>query len=336
MAIDKDTLLSAEALGARLQRDRITILWLTAGLFQRHARGLGAALSGLRYLMVGGDVVDPRVAAQVRRDNPPAHLLNCYGPTETTTFATTHEIGAEAETAASLPIGKPIGNTRIYILDGDGQLAPLGVAGELYIGGAGVARGYLNRPELTAERFISDPFSADPQARLYKTGDLGRWLPDGSIEYLGRNDFQVKIRGFRIELGEIEAKLAACAGVKEAVVLAREDAPGDKRLVAYLTAQPGATLEAAALRAALSQELAEYMVPSGFVVLEAFPLTPNGKLDRKALPAPDGSQLSSRAYAAPEGEAETALAAIWRELLGVEPVAATTTSSNWADIRCWR
>ncbi|VEB43592.1 Gramicidin S synthase II [Chromobacterium violaceum] len=137
VAIDKDTLLSAEALGARLQRDRITILWLTAGLFQRHARGLGAALSGLRYLMVGGDVVDPRVAAQVRRDNPPAHLLNCYGPTETTTFATTHEIGAEAETAASLPIGKPIGNTRIYILDGDGQLAPLGVAGELYIGGAG-------------------------------------------------------------------------------------------------------------------------------------------------------------------------------------------------------
>ncbi|KMO00654.1 AMP-binding enzyme, partial [Chromobacterium violaceum] len=173
---------------------------------------------------------------------------------------------------------------------------------------------------LTAERFIADPYSADPQARLYKTGDLGRWLPDGSIEYLGRNDFQVKIRGFRIELGEIEAKLAACAGVKEAVVLAREDAPGDKRLVAYLTAQPGATLEAAALRAALSQELAEYMVPSGFVVLEAFPLTPNGKLDRKALPAPDGSQLSSRAYAAPEGEAETTLAAIWRELLGVERV----------------
>ncbi|VEB43595.1 Linear gramicidin synthase subunit B [Chromobacterium violaceum] len=183
-----------------------------------------------------------------------------------------------------------------------------------------MARGYLNRPELTAERFIADPYSADPQARLYKTGDLGRWLPDGSIEYLGRNDFQVKIRGFRIELGEIEAKLAACAGVKEAVVLAREDAPGDKRLVAYLTAQPGAELEPSSLRAALSQELAEYMVPSGFVVLEAFPLTPNGKLDRKALPAPDGSQLSSRAYAAPEGEAETTLAAIWRELLGVERV----------------
>ncbi|OQS19369.1 hypothetical protein B0T37_22160, partial [Chromobacterium violaceum] len=200
------------------------------------------------------------------------------------------------------------------------QLAPLGVAGEIHIGGVGVARGYLNRPELTAERFIADPYSADPQARLYKTGDLGRWLPDGSIEYLGRNDFQVKIRGFRIELGEIEAKLAACAGVKEAVVLAREDAPGDKRLVAYLTAQPGAELEPSSLRAALSQALAEYMVPSGFVMLEAFPLTPNGKLDRKALPAPDGSQLSSRAYAAPEGEAETTLAAIWRELLGVEQV----------------
>jgi acyl carrier protein len=224
------------------------------------------------------------------------------------------------EEEASIPLGKPIGNTSVYILDTHGQLAPLGVVGEICIGGVGVALGYLNRPELTTERFIADPFRDNPEARLYKTGDLGRWLADGSIEYLGRNDFQVKIRGFRIELGEIEARLAACAGVKEAVVLAREDAPGDKRLVAYLTAQPGAELSAAELRSALARDLADYMVPSGFMVLEQFPLTPNGKLDRKTLPAPDASALHNREYAAPQGEVETALAEIWQALLGVERV----------------
>ncbi|WP_255356364.1 condensation domain-containing protein, partial [Lysobacter sp. Root983] len=181
-----------------------------------------------------------------------------------------------------------------------------------------MARGYWNREALTAERFVRDPFSADPQARMYKTGDLGRWLPDGNIEYLGRNDFQVKIRGFRIELGEIEAKLSACAGVREAVVLAREDVPGDKRLVAYLTADQEPAV--AELRARLSVELPDYMVPSAFVVLDAFPLTPNGKLDRKALPAPDGSSLMQREYEAPQGEIEQGLAEIWQSLLKIEQV----------------
>jgi aryl carrier-like protein len=194
------------------------------------------------------------------------------------------------------------------------------VAGEIYIGGAGVARGYLNRPELTAERFVADPFSSSPRARMYKTGDLGRWHTDGRIEYLGRNDFQVKIRGFRIELGEIESKLLACSGVKEAVVLAREDLPGDKRLVAYLVPQAHASLSPAGLRTELASSLAEYMVPSAFVILNALPLTPNGKLDRKALPAPDSSAVTTSAYEPPQGETEAALARIWQDLLGIERI----------------
>ncbi|WP_200956244.1 alpha/beta fold hydrolase, partial [Lysobacter sp. Root983] len=205
-------------------------------------------------------------------------------------------------------------------LDAQGEPVPVGVAGELYIGGDGVARGYLNQPALTAERFVRDPFSADPQARMYKTGDLGRWLPDGNIEYLGRDDFQVKIRGFRIELGEIEARLTACAGVREAVVLAREDEPGDKRLVAYVVPAAAAEPTAVQLREALQTQLPEYMVPSAFMVLDAFPLTPNGKLDRQALPAPDGSSRMQRGYEAPQGEIEQGLAEIWRSLLKVEQV----------------
>ncbi|MDC9583419.1 AMP-binding protein, partial [Xenorhabdus sp. PR6a] len=219
-----------------------------------------------------------------------------------------------------VPIGRPISNTQIYILDSYNQPVPIGVVGEIHIGGAGVARGYLNRPELTAERFIADPFSQEAEARLYKTGDLGRWLPDGNIEYLGRNDFQVKIRGFRIELGEIEARLAACDGVREAVVVAREDTPGDKRLVAYLVPQAGMALDIAVLRAELSTSLADYMLPGAFMVLEALPLTPNGKLDRQALPAPDQGAVVTRQYEAPQGEVEQQLAQIWQDLLGVERI----------------
>ncbi|MEO8379669.1 MAG: non-ribosomal peptide synthetase, partial [Acidobacteriota bacterium] len=184
-----------------------------------------------------------------------------------------------------------------------------------YIGGAGVAKGYLNRPELTAERFLRDPFSAAPNARMYKTGDLGRWLSDGNIEYRGRNDFQVKIRGFRIELGEIEAKLSECAGVREAVVIAREDVAGDKRLIAYLVADEGFDLSVADLRQALARKLAEYMIPSAFVQLDAMPLTANGKLDRQALPGLDSMMLAARQNEAPQGEIEETLAAMWRELL---------------------
>ena len=198
----------------------------------------------------------------------------------------------------------------------------MGVVGELYIGGAGVARGYLNRPELTAEKFLTDPFSSDGSARMYRTGDLGRWLEDGNIEFLGRNDFQVKLRGFRIELGEIEARLAEHAGLREAVVIAREDIPGDKRLVAYYTTQPSEedTLSAEQLRSHLSAVLPEYMVPAAYVRLLSLPLTPNGKLDRKALPAPEQDAYAVSGYEPPQGSIETTLASIWAELLKLDRV----------------
>jgi len=224
----------------------------------------------------------------------------------------------DAASAQLPPIGAPIANTRIYILDAQGQPAPIGVAGEMVIAGAGVARGYLNRPELTAERFLDDPFVAGE--RMYRTGDLGRWMPDGTIEYLGRNDQQVKLRGFRIEPGEIEARLLQHEGVREAVVVAREDEPGQKRLVAYCVARDGQEPSAHELREHVGQALPEYMVPSAFVQLEALPLTPNGKLDRKALPAPDGGAYAQREYEAPQGQVEQALAQLWQELLRVERV----------------
>jgi thioesterase domain-containing protein/acyl carrier protein len=248
---------------------------------------------------------------------PGLRLTNGYGPTETTTFAACFQIET-APATASIPIGRPIANTRIYILDEGLQAVPVTVAGEIYIGGAGVARGYLNRPELTAERFIASPFVAGD--RLYKTGDLARFLPDGNIEFLGRTDFQVKIRGHRVELGEIEARLSSCPGVREAVVLTREDTTGDKRLVAYYTAQDGDEPEAEVLRAHLAAALPAYMVPAAYMRLNALPLTPNGKLDRKALPAPDEAAYATRAYEPPIGPVETAIAEIWAGVLGHERV----------------
>jgi thioesterase domain-containing protein len=219
--------------------------------------------------------------------------------------------------AAIVSIGRPIANTRIYVLDPCGEPVPIGVTGEIHIGGAGVARGYLNRPELTAERFARDHLSEAPGARLYRTGDLGRWRADGKLEFLGRNDFQVKVRGFRIELGEIEARLTQCRGVRQAVVAAREDGQGNQRLVAYLTPQPAAVLSAAQLRSELSGMLPAYMLPSAFVTLQSFPVTPNGKLDRSALPALDQGLVAAAEYEAPQGEVESALARIWQRLLGL-------------------
>jgi acyl-coenzyme A synthetase/AMP-(fatty) acid ligase/acyl carrier protein len=246
-------------------------------------------------------------------------LHNLYGPTEAAVDVTRYSCLADDQ-SPRVPIGRPISNTQIYILDEGKCPVPIGVSGEIYIGGAGVARGYLNRADLTAERFIADPFSKVSDARMYKTGDLGRWRADGNIEYLGRNDFQVKIRGFRIEVGEIEAQLLRHAGVKEAVVLAREDAPGDKRLIAYVVGQEGQECTAEQLRGHLLALLPEYMVPSGYVRLERLPLTANGKLDRQALPAPDQSAVVSREYEAPQGEIESAIAQIWQELLKLERV----------------
>jgi amino acid adenylation domain-containing protein len=327
VVIEQATLLAPERFKWSLLSQGVNVMWLTVGLFNQYADSLADVFSGLRYLIVGGDALDARVMARVLSRSRPQHLVNGYGPTETTTFAMTEEIIEVAEGAKSIPIGRPIGNTKVYVLDRHGEPAPAGVAGEIYIGGAGVARGYLNRPEQTAELFVADPFAGEANARMYRSGDLGRYLPDGRIEYLGRNDFQVKVRGFRVELGEIEAKLAEHPAIREAVVVAREYGAGDKQLVAYYTTavESGKSSEtteamAGALRGHLSAALPEYMTPAAYVMLEALPLTPNGKIDRKALPAPEGVAYAVSGYEAPVGEIETALARVWAEALKVERV----------------
>jgi amino acid adenylation domain-containing protein len=321
VVIDRHTLLDPDRFGDALTDHRVTILWLTVGLFNQYVDILAEQFQRLVYLIVGGDALDPRAIARMLQHGGPQHLLNGYGPTETTTFALTHEIIAVSDSTRSIPIGRPIGHTRVYVLDGRGALAPVGVTGELYIGGAGVARGYLNQPMLTAERFMPDPFVADATARMYRTGDLGTWQPDGTIEFRGRRDFQLKLRGFRIELGEIEAQLAQQPGVRDVVVVARHEGEEDKRLVAYYTTrETDVTPDAETLRAALSATLPAYMIPAAYVRLPAFPLTPNGKLDRTALPQPAADAYAMRGFEAPVGEIETTLAAIWGDLLHVAQV----------------
>jgi len=319
IVVGQATLLEPNAFAGYLSEQQVTILHLTAGLLGPYRQVLSAVIPRLRCLLTGGDKPDVAALAAILSECPPQRLLHCYGPTETTTFATTHEVRQVSAGARSIPLGRPISNTRVYILDAEKRPAPISVEGEIHIGGAGVARGYLNRAQLNAERFVPDPFVAG--GRVYRTGDLGRWLPDGTIEFLGRNDQQIKVRGFRIEPGEIEATLRRQPGVREALVLGREDTPGDKRLVGYWVGHKGQPVPTASdLREFAAQTLPEYMVPSAFVQLASFPLTPNGKLDRRALPAPDGPAHASRSYEAPQGEIECALAAHWSDLLQVGQV----------------
>lgn len=268
-------------------------------------------LPALQTIIAAGESCSPEI---VRRWAANRRFFNAYGPTEATVWATIAQISAGSE---NLSIGRPISNTQVYILDSQLQLVPIGIRGELYIGGDGLARGYLNRPELTVA-FIAHPFSNEPGARLYKTGDLARYQPDGNIEFLGRIDEQVKIRGFRIELAEIEAVLCQHPAVRETVVIAREDVPGDKRLVAYIV--PDEQLinpKSSDLRSFLQSKLPEYMVPSAFVVLESLPLTPNGKVDRRALRAP---APVSRSYVAPRTPTQSTLAKILAQVLNLERV----------------
>ncbi|HEU0173648.1 MAG TPA: amino acid adenylation domain-containing protein, partial [Blastocatellia bacterium] len=315
--IDRESFLDPKGFAQLLDRHQVTTLFLTTAVFNQYSLAIPEALARLRFLLCGGERSDPASFARVLASNGPQHLIHCYGPTEATTFAITYEVMDVPPGAEDIPLGRPISNTQIYILDQRRQPSPIGVTGEIYIGGAGVAQGYLNRPELTEERFLPDPFSREPEARMYKTGDLGRWLRDGNIEFLGRNDFQVKIRGFRIELGEIETALSRHPEVREAVVTAPEDGEGGKRLVAYYT---GAELGAEVLRGHLSAGLPDYMVPTAYVHLDALPLTPNGKLDRRALPAPDSEAYVTRGYEPPLGETETLLARNWADLLKLERV----------------
>ncbi|WP_414682885.1 amino acid adenylation domain-containing protein, partial [Longimicrobium sp.] len=268
-------------------------------------------------VVCGGEALPAALARRAAELLPHAELHNVYGPTEAAVDVTWLRCPAEVA-GPHVSIGRPMAGCRAYFLDRAAQPAPAGVAGELYLGGVQVARGYLGRPGLTAERFVPDPFGGQPGARLYRTGDLGRWRPDGTIEFLGRNDFQVKVRGFRIELGEIEARLREHASVREAVVVARENEAGDRRLVAY-SVGPGSA-EADALRAFLAERLPEHMVPAAYVRLDTFPLTSSGKVNRNALPAPEGDAFARRGYEAPLGEMEQALAEIWSELLDVERV----------------
>jgi amino acid adenylation domain-containing protein len=242
-------------------------------------------------------------------------VANLYGPTETTTYSTWVRMSRQEGFVGH--IGRPIANTRVYVLDGRGEPVPVGVPGELWIGGAGVARGYLNRPELTAERFVTDRFASGPGARMYRTGDVCRWLPDGTLAYLGRNDDQVKIRGYRIELGEVESRLSQQPGVRESVVQAQEEAAGQKRLVAYVVLE-GTTVSA--VREGLGRVLPGYMVPTAYVELSGLPLTPNGKVDRKALLTLEGVTVMTRAYQAPVGAVEQAMAGIWQDLLRAEQI----------------
>ncbi|HEU0077896.1 MAG TPA: amino acid adenylation domain-containing protein, partial [Longimicrobiaceae bacterium] len=305
-------------LGAQVRAHGVNTLWLTAAYFNLVVDSCPEVLEGVAQVMTGGETVSVPHVRRALELYPGLRLVNGYGPSETTVFAACRVVPADFD-AAPVPVGRPVGDRRVHVVDPLLVPVPVGVPGELCVGGPAVARGYLGRPELTAERFVPDPFSGEPGARMYRSGDRVRWTEDGELEFVGRLDGQVKIRGFRVEPGEVEGVLAGHPGVREAAVTVHDVAPGDRRLAGYVTAAEGATLSAAELRAWLGGRMPEHMVPAAIVVLDAMPLTPRGKLDRRALPAPDGAG-DGEAYAAPRTPAEETLAGIWAEVLGTERV----------------
>ena len=312
---------SLRELGQILERHNVTTLWLTAGLFHKMVEDNLEGLRPVTQLLTGGDVVSVPHARKVLEELPHCRLIDCYGPTESTTFTTSYPVTTREAIAASVPIGRPIANTSVYILDPHRNPVPIGVWGEMYIGGDGLARHYLDDPALTAARFIPHPFSEKPGARLYRTGDRARYLSDGNIEFGGRLDDQVKIRGYRIEPGEVETALGQHPAVRESVVVAHENGRGDKRLVAYVVPGEEAPPTVTALRGFLKSRLPEHMVPSAFVLLDALPLTPNGKVDRHALPGDTGARPDlEKPFIAPRSPAEDTMAAIWAQLLGLDRV----------------
>ncbi|MGG4186792.1 amino acid adenylation domain-containing protein, partial [Paenibacillus jamilae] len=312
--VSQDVILDAPKLKEAVRSHGITTMFLTTPLFNQLSQQDLALFEGVWELLVGGDVMSVPHMNRVLEAHPSLRISNIYGPTENTTFSTVHAItGMQSE---SVPIGRPIHNSTAYVVDRSMRLQPVGVWGELIVGGDGVARGYRNRPDLTSEKFIDSPFRSGE--RCYRTGDLVRLNVDGTLEYKGRIDAQVKIRGYRIELGEVETQLLKLEAVQEAVVIAREDEQGQKQLCAYVVAD--GEVVASELRSALSQKLPGYMVPSYLVQLEQMPLTPNGKIDRKALPAPEGSLQSGADYVAPRTWVEVKLAQIWQDVLGLAQV----------------
>jgi len=310
--VDQETLLSSSRFAGLLQEQGINIALGAPSVFNILPRE--QEFPDLRVMIVGGEVCPPAAAARWARGRK---LFNVYAPTESTIFSTTFQCTGQSKYSPF--VGKPIGNTRVYILDENLIPVPVGVPGEIYLGGIGIARGYWNRPELTAERFVPDPFSGSAAARLYRSGDLARYMHDGNLDFLGRVDHQVKLRGFRIELGEIEANLLQHESVREAVVVLWEEG-NDKKLVAYVVLKKDAEVQANALRVWLQKRLPEYMVPAAMMVLEDMPRMVNGKVERRALPAPTQDADATRNYAAPRNEMEEAICRIWAETLGIERV----------------
>jgi aspartate racemase len=312
---------SLDEVGQAVDRHGVSVLFLTSGLFGLLVDRRLEDLRRVRQFVAGGDIVPVPQARRVVEELPGCRMINGYGPTENTTFTTWRTVTAADAARPSIPIGGPLGNTRVYVLDAEMRPVPIGVRGELLTGGIGLARGYYRRPDLTAERFVPDPLAASPGERVYRTGDFARWLPDGGLEFLGRMDVQVKIRGFRIELGEVETTLGRHPDVAETVVVAREDRPGDRRLVAYLVTAGDARPAVADLQAFLRRTLPDYMVPAAFVAIDALPLTAAGKVDRGALPAPDDAARESQAsYVPPRTSLERTIAGIWSEVLGIERI----------------
>ncbi|HET7460820.1 MAG TPA: amino acid adenylation domain-containing protein [Longimicrobium sp.] len=324
VVIGRDTVLDPAAFAAALREGGVTRMFLATALFNQVARARPDAFATLRQVIVGGEAVDAAAFRAVLAAGCP-ELVNGYGPTEATIFATNHAVRATGEIAdgVSVPIGRPLAGTRAWVLDDAGRPAPLGAAGELCLGGAALAHGYAGRPVLTAERFVPDPFSAVPGARLYRTGDRARWSEDGVLEYRGRIDTQVKVRGYRVEPGEVEAALTAHPGVRAAAVGARVDASGTRGLVAWVEPASAQGMDPAGLRGWLAGRLPEWMLPAAWVIVDALPITANGKVDRAALPDPDGaSRAHAEEYVEPSTDTEGELAELWRQLLGVERVGA--------------
>ncbi len=313
------------ALAATIAEHGITTLWLTASLFNSLVDEAPACLVGIEELLIGGEALSVPHVRRAFAHLPSTRIINGYGPTESTTFTCCYAIPRELDPqASSIPLGRPIANTRVYVLDRHRNLVPIGVPGELYIGGDGLARGYHNHPELTAEKFLPDPFSGAPDDRLYRTGDRVRWRADGTLEFLGRLDEQLKIRGFRVEPGEVEAPLLRHPAVREAAVVARQDSGRGTSLVAWVVLHPGQTLEAAALPTFLQGKLAPHMVPAVFAALDALPLTPSGKVDRRALASREAGERGGRpAHVGPRDPLEAELVTIWEDLLGTSPIGAT-------------
>ncbi|MEM8931291.1 MAG: amino acid adenylation domain-containing protein, partial [Acidobacteriota bacterium] len=321
IVVDRDDLLSPEIFGETLRREGATVVFLTTAYFQQVARQQPDVFETPRAVFFGGERCEPdavrRALDACRRGG--TRLFHAYGPSECTTYATVGEVHEVPADATSVPIGGPVANTVAHVVDADGYETPVGVAGELWLGGPGLALTYHDRPRLTAEKFVPDPFGETPGARLYRTGDRVRWLADGTVDFLGRIDHQVKLRGFRIEPGEIEAALEQHPDVADALVMVREDVPGDRQLVGYVSLAEQAESSGTALRAHLGAEMPAYMVPSAVVVLDTWPLTANGKVDRRALPAPERADVEAT-FRTPETETQALLAELWREALGIDRV----------------